>query len=248
MTHEQSALETLAKAECIQLCARITTQLPRELRDIVYSYLVPKSQVIDREYFRSTMDPVTKLHTYDQARWKAKWHPEHWWNESYVGEAFARELLDQHYSTSTFVFGDDAGLIQRFLESDQMQSGYSPFSLVSRIEIQFRAMTFDRSSCVGYMFGIPTKPERLQAALEGADMLKGGASVVVRFATQAKDEKQKEEQIVTACTALVPRMADMRRNGLRVRLVVDETEEIEVDGVGTYASARTAEVENVAGN
>jgi hypothetical protein len=221
--------------------------LPRELRDMVYSHLIPQSQTIDREYFRSTIDPVTKIYTYDLARWKAKWYPQHWWDVSYVGEAFARELLDQYYSTSTFIFGDDAGLIQRFLDSDQMYIGYPPISLVSRIEIQLRALAFDRSSCVGYMFGIPTKPERLRAALDGVEMLKDGASIVVRFVTQAKDEKQKEEQIVTACTGLVPRLAELRRSGFRVRLVVDETEEIDEDGTGTCASARTADVENVTG-
>lgn len=78
-------------------------------------------------------------------------------------------------------------------------------------------------------------------------MLKCGASVVVRFATQAKDEMQKEEQIATACTALVPRLGELGQIGFSVRLVVDETEEIEVDGTGTYMFEKIVEMGNVAG-
>jgi len=247
IAHEQNTLESLAKAECVQLCTRVMTQLPRELRDMVYSHLIPESQTIDREYFRSTLDPTTRMHTYDEARWKESWHPEHWWHKEYAGHNFVRELLDQHYSTSTFVFGDDSGLIKRFLETDQVQVGRLPCELVSRIEVHLNALTFDRSSCIAYLFGTPTKPERLQAALEGTDMLKKGASVLVRFATRAKDEKQKEEHVLTACTSLIPKLAALKGNGYRVGLMVNQTEEIEIDGTGDYSLRQTGEVKDVAG-
>ncbi|KAF2026541.1 hypothetical protein EK21DRAFT_115690 [Setomelanomma holmii] len=229
-SEEHDAFESLAKAECMQICNRVMTQLPREIRDMVYRQLsTSHEERIDREYFRSTMDPVTKLHTYDCDRWKLKYHPQHFWIEEFVGADFFRELVENHYRTSTFIFGDDNGLIERFLHKDHMKMGYSPGELVSKMEIHLNAITFDRTSCIEYMFGCPTKPERLSAAIIGIEKLRPGASVVVNLSTQATDEKQKEEQILTACVAICPSLREARMAGKRVRLMIDNVAEIQLD-------------------
>jgi hypothetical protein len=220
---EREAVERLAKSECNQFCNRVMTRLPREIRDMVYFHLHtrPKER-IDRAYFRSTMDPKTRLYTHELARWKTAHYPDHFWDMAYVGSNFFHELAQSYYRTSTFAFGDESDLIERFLDADQMGMGYAPRELVSRIEIQLSAMTFDRSTCIGYMFGCAAKPERLQAALKGVEKLRAGASICVHFSTQAKDEEQKEEQIKTACTALTPRLRELRSAGYGARLVMNE--------------------------
>jgi hypothetical protein len=195
---------------------------------MIYTHLIPPTQTITRDSFRSTMDPVTRVHSYDPVRWRKKWHPEHYWDTEFVSQPFYEELVQTYYRTTTFVFGDDAGLIARFLATCLFGTDYSPVDLVSRVEIHLSAMTFDRSTCLGYMFGCATKPERLSAALKGAERLKGGASVVVRFSTQAKDEAQKEEQVETACAALGAVLKELRSAGVGVGLVVDGRN-VEVD-------------------
>jgi hypothetical protein len=226
---EQEALERLAKSECNQICSRVMTQLPRELRDMVYHQLSTQPEErITREYFRSTMDPTTRLYIYDTARWKKTYFPEHFWDMAYVGEDFFRELAQSYYRTSTFTFGDESGLIERFLDADQMGLGYAPRELVSKVEIHLSAMTFDRSSCIGYMFGCATKPERLQAALKGLEELKTGAGICVHFSTQAKDMEQKEEQIKTVCTALVPSLSALRSAGYGARLMINEKVDVQL--------------------
>jgi hypothetical protein len=227
---EQNAFETLAKAECNRICSRVMTQLPRELRDTVYRHLGTQSDArINREYFRPTMDTKTRLYTYDTARWKTTHCPEHFWDLAYVGGPFFHELAQSYYRTSTFIFGDENGLIERFLDTDQMELGYSPRELVSRVEVHLSAMTFDRSTCIGYMFGCAAKPERLQAALKGVEGLKAGASVCVHYTTQAKDEEQKEDQVKTVCTALVPSLKILRSAGYGARLVIDEKVDVELN-------------------
>ncbi|KAH7074223.1 hypothetical protein FB567DRAFT_505194 [Paraphoma chrysanthemicola] len=235
-TEEHDAFDTLAKAECLQLCNSIMTYLPREIRDMVLRHLSTSAEEhVEREYFRSTLDPKTRMHTYDTERWKAKHHPEHFWDVEYVGPDFLRELIENHYRTSTFVFDCDGGLIERFLESDQLKAGFQPGVLVSRIEVRINAITFDRTSCRGYMFGCPIKAERLVAALAGIERLKSGASVVVHFSTMANTEKQKEEQILMACTAMCPGLREAKLAGKRVRLIINRKLEVELDAVdGDY--------------
>lgn len=196
------------------------TRLPREMRDIIYRHLLTDrdTQRIDREYFRSTMDPVTKLHTYDSLRWKALHHAEHTWDTAYVGQDFYTELAATYYRLTTFVFTDDAGLIQRFLDTDFLNLGFAPKDFVGSIEIRLSAVTYDRASYMGYMFGKTAKPERLVQALEGVDGLRKGARVRVKFETVLRGEKEKEEE---ALGVLSKKLMDLRVMGYVVELIVD---------------------------
>ncbi|KAF1912032.1 hypothetical protein BDU57DRAFT_551611 [Ampelomyces quisqualis] len=229
-SREQDAFEALAKAECTQLCNRIMTQLPREVRDMIAQHLTTKpNERINRDYFRSTTDPTTKLHTHDPTRWKATHYPAHFWDPAYVGTALYTELAENYYHTSTFTFGDDDGLMARFLSTDLMNTGYVPKELVSAIQVDLNAMTYDRSSCIGYMFGCATKPERLAAALDGVRDVRPGTRVVVRFWTQAKDEVQREEQVLTAWTVVGPVLREAKGRGCVVRMVIDGDVDVDVD-------------------
>ncbi|KAH7381307.1 hypothetical protein DE146DRAFT_760746 [Phaeosphaeria sp. MPI-PUGE-AT-0046c] len=227
---EREAMKSLAQAECAQLCKRIMSRLPRELRDIIFQYLSWRpTESISREYFRSTLDPETKMHTYDTARWRATHYPEHFWDSEYVGNEFYTEMIENYLRSSSFIFGTEDGLIERFLETDQFTIGLAPRELVSKIEIHLNAMTFDRSSCIGYFFGCATTPERLQAALDGMLGLKAGASVCLHFTTQAKDEEHTAEQIRDGCGALIPRLKQAKAAGLVVRMIIDRKVDVNLD-------------------
>lgn len=110
-----------------------------------------------------------------------------------------------------------------------MAIGYPPLELVSRIEVHLSAMTYDRTSCIGYMFGCPTKPERLVAALKGLEEVKAGAKVLVRFATQARDEEQRKSQVGMAWGAVGSVLKGYRGLGVGVRWVVDGVD-VDLDG------------------
>ncbi|CAO2647577.1 Nn.00g084990.m01.CDS01 [Neocucurbitaria sp. VM-36] len=90
----QHCLEQFAKSECLILSHQIMTNLPRELCDMIYQHTSTRSaEDIERERFRTTLDPVTRLYSYDPARWKASHFPEHYWNaEGEVMCYFVRDM------------------------------------------------------------------------------------------------------------------------------------------------------------
>ena len=203
------------------------TKLPRELRDLIYQHLSTRdSELIEREHFRATLDPVTKLYSYDHARWKASHFPEHFWDPQYIGSVFFRELVENYYRTSTFVFNDDPGVMKRFLETDEMGLGVLPRDLVCNVEVHLSAVGRDRGSFGGYMFGVRREPERLQEVLDGVFELKEGTSVCIQFLTGMKTEEEINEPCGDLIRGLISSVQRARLAGYKVKLVVDKEREI----------------------
>lgn len=219
----QDAVEQLAKTECQQLTNNIMTKLPREIRDMIYFHLSTQDrELIEREHFRTTLDPLTRLYSYDFDRWKAQHFPAHYWNTDYVGQPFYRELVENYYRTSTFLFGDDPGVMKRFLNADEMKLGIPPKALVSSIEIGLNAVSHDRGSFRAYMFGIPKSPERMREALDGIFELKPGARIVIRFVTEAKTREERDEHCKGAMAMLFDDAQVEKMKIYKVKFVVDE--------------------------
>ncbi|KAF1925123.1 uncharacterized protein M421DRAFT_70678, partial [Didymella exigua CBS 183.55] len=226
----QLNLEAFARSECRSLTDLFMFKLPRELRDMVYWHLGTKEQRIDSDYFRSTMDPVTKCYCYDQQRWRKAHFPEHFWSADYVDAQFVRELSENYYRTSTFIFGDGQGLIGKFLNTDQLGLGLLPKELVSSLEVRLSAITHDRGSFRAYIFGVPKPPERLQAALDGLMELKSGSNVCIQFATEAKCAEQRRELFVGALPVLFSEIQVTALAGYRSKFILDRKYEFRLEG------------------
>jgi len=219
----REAVEQVARTECQQLTNNIMTKLPREIRDMIYFHLSTRDrELIEREHFRTTLDPLTRLYSYDFDRWKAQHFPAHYWNTDYVGQPFYRELVENYYRTSTFLFGDDPGVMKRFLTTDEMKLGIPPKALVSSVEIGLNAVSHDRGSFRAYMFGIPKSPERMREALDGIFELKPGAKIVIRFVTEAKTKEERDEHCKGAMAMLFDDTQVEKMKMYKVKFVVDE--------------------------
>ncbi|KAI4624518.1 hypothetical protein J4E83_004193 [Alternaria metachromatica] len=219
----RDAVEQVAWTECQQLTNNIMTKLPREIRDMIYFHLSTRDrELIEREHFRTTLDPITRLYSYDFNRWKAQHFPAHYWNTDYVGQPFYRELVENYYRTSTFLFGDDPGVMKRFLITDEMKLGIPPKALVSSVEIGLNAVSHDRGSFRAYMFGIPKSPERMREALDGIFELKPGAKIVIRFVTEAKTKEERDEHCKGAMAMLFDDAQVEKMKMYKVKFVVDE--------------------------
>ncbi|USP79571.1 uncharacterized protein yc1106_06845 [Curvularia clavata] len=218
----QDAIEQLAKAKCLELSNCIVRKLPREVRDMIYQYISTRdSESIEREHFRTTLDPLTRLYSYDFERWKKQHFPEHYWNPEYVSKPLYAELVENYYRTSTFVFSDDAGVMKRFLTTDEMRLGLLPRNLVAKVEIELKAISHDRGSFRAYMFGVPKSPERMREALDGLFELKAGARVLIKFITEAKTEEEREEHCRGAMETLFDPKQREKMAMYKIKFVVD---------------------------
>jgi hypothetical protein len=228
----QSTLTLLAQSECLTLTSLLLQKLPRELRDMIYAHLSTRhAEQIEREYFRTTLDPLTRLYSYDFERWKTQHFPEHFWDLSYVPAPFYRELVENYYRTSTFLFPSDSGVMKRFLGTDELRIGVLPKELVSNVEIRINAVSHDRSSYQNYIFGSPQPPGNIKEALDGVWELKAGARVLVRYVTQTdakgKGEEEEREERDGQCGVVMKKLfgaeqvQKMREGGLKVRFQVD---------------------------
>ena len=155
--------------------------------------------------------------------------PEHFWSTEYVDSGFLRELSENYYRTSTFVFGDGKGLISKFLNTDQLGLGIPPKELVSKIEVHLVAITHDRGSFRAYIFGVPKSPERLQAALEGLMELKSGSNVCIQFSTEAKCANERKGLFFGAVPVLFSRMQVAVLAGYRLKFVLDQEYEFRLE-------------------
>ncbi|KAF2849511.1 hypothetical protein T440DRAFT_508671 [Plenodomus tracheiphilus IPT5] len=219
----QQDLERLARSECLSLTTQIMTKLPRELRDIICQHLSTRTnERIEREHFRATLDPLTKLYSYNHARWKASHFPEHYWNSDYVGPNFFQELIENYYLTSTFIFGDDPDTMTRFLNTNEFNIPSLPKNLVSKVEIHLNAVSYDRGSFRAYMFGVPKSPERLHEQLEPLFELKQGAKICIHFLTDTQEERHREEHFQAGLEALFSGVQRVKLRGYAVRFVVDK--------------------------
>ncbi|KAL6709840.1 hypothetical protein ACN47E_000625 [Coniothyrium glycines] len=219
----QSQLEAFAQAECMQLTTAMMTKLPREIRDMVLRHLSTRhNELIEREYFRTTIDPETRLYSYDHARWKAEHFSEHFWDPAYTGQAFYRELVENYYRTSTFLFNDDPGVMAKFLLTDGFQMNFLPRDLVQNAEMHLNAISYDRGSFRTYLFGVPKSPETLQEALDGIFELRPSANIKICYTTDTREGKNREEHFQAGLRTLLGSVQRARLDGYEVSFVVDK--------------------------
>lgn len=221
----QIDLEQLAAAECLAITTTVMTLLPREIRDMVYRHLSTRSnERIEKEQSRATLDPLTRLYSYNHARWKAAHFPEAYWNAAYVGAPFYQELIENYYRTSTFVFGDEPDVMTRFLHTNEFNlPSLLPCHLVANVAVHLDAVSCDRGSFRAYLFGVPKTAARLQEQVEPLFGLKPGARICIHFRTEAKRGADRKRYCQDGLETLFSSAQRAKLKGYRVRFVVDET-------------------------
>jgi hypothetical protein len=86
-------LETYATESCLELCAKLYSVLPRELRDKVYAYVyIDKSIYVNSDWGkRSYFTPDATDLDWDEID---PWSEAHYWKTEYVGNDILRETAE----------------------------------------------------------------------------------------------------------------------------------------------------------
>jgi hypothetical protein len=114
-----------AQSGCQNLCLGIVDKLPREVRDIIYEYVVtPDTVYVGTQYLTNVGDPCEN----DLGA--------RFWNENYVGTQMTAELAQTWYRVSLFYFWErekNDYIIDRFMAQDRWGISIKPYEHITRV-------------------------------------------------------------------------------------------------------------------
>lgn len=118
-------VEHYAKVTCHDLCAKLRSTLPRELRERVYSHLTGTPWVhVSKSFCNSQFSPDTPASLRHQQDW----------NTPFVSQEVKKEIAETWYSKTVFEF-TDLFLINVFFHEDRLGLGLAPRGLVSNVQV-----------------------------------------------------------------------------------------------------------------
>ena len=132
----------------LELCTELHATLPRELRDMVYDYIlgpVGDEAIIDR-FVEKQSENGSKCREYFDAKSHPKqrlWESQktvsrelYWWRDECMGETVARELVERWYMTRVFVLrARFQKLFTNFLAYDLFEKTIKPREVAQHIQI-----------------------------------------------------------------------------------------------------------------
>lgn len=129
------------------LCSKIYDQLPREIRDLVYDYLLGCFRIrVHGNVFYSECccrEGITPPYFHSQPASKLdRIADSHYWCVDIVGKGMQRELAEIWYRNGVFELGHQTSLLQRFLTEDRWGLGLSPSKLIKFVEVTTQIPSF----------------------------------------------------------------------------------------------------------
>ncbi|KAF2823816.1 hypothetical protein CC86DRAFT_372020 [Ophiobolus disseminans] len=142
-TELNAELDKVGRHRCRDLCALLHATLPRELRDMIYDYLLhPASEVSIKR--RSYKDDSGELQFRDDKShpsrrlWKTREvsakYP--WCRSSYMGKVVAREVVERWYGTRIITIrAKNLDLLPNLLEHDLFYNSIDPKDILHHIRV-----------------------------------------------------------------------------------------------------------------
>jgi hypothetical protein len=117
------------------VCSELYEKLPRELRNMIYSYFDTFADSIQVEHSTQGTNGVPTSPFFDGDCSDHAWNKPWYFDPSCVGFDLAREMVELQYGRSRFCLNDDA-LIPRLLNEDRWQTGTIPRIHIRQIELE----------------------------------------------------------------------------------------------------------------
>ncbi|CAN9314041.1 unnamed protein product [Alternaria alternata] len=133
-----NVLLAFAKHDCLELCNKVYKAFPREVRDIIYGYIIGCGEVdICSENHRAPHKcGYRSLNSENQHRLCSSGvDTDHWWKDDFVGAKMVREIGEHYYRESHFHFKEAFSELAKFRATDQFNLGFLPVHFISKVEI-----------------------------------------------------------------------------------------------------------------
>jgi hypothetical protein len=131
-------LLAFAKHDCLELCNKVYKAFPREVRDMIYGYIIGCGAVdICSENHRAPHKcGYHSSNSENQHRLCSSGvDTDHWWKDDFVGAKMVREIGEHYYRESHFYFKEAFSELAKFRATDQFNLGFLPVHFVSEVEI-----------------------------------------------------------------------------------------------------------------
>jgi hypothetical protein len=247
-TATADAFLAFAQNECLELCTRVYKVFPREIRDTIYSYITGHEEVnvsCDADPwgdFTPVKYTIGQLDVFSSLSARTT---DHWWKPEHVGPETVREIGENFYRSSCFVFHNNLAAVGPFRATDIWGLGFLPVDFVSKVEVSV--------NCSEYKFelldraGINTTPNQpssrasyktkerrgksiyhtqnyLLVQLESLFGFKHGTALTIRISSHDREERstleQQEWMSHHVVPVILPILQRLKEAGCRVRLLL----------------------------
>jgi hypothetical protein len=247
-TGTADAFLAFAQNDCLELCTRVYKVFPREIRDTIYSYITGHEEVdischADRW---ASLTPVKytigKLDVFSSLSGPTT---DHWWKPEHVGAEMVREIGENFYRSSCFVFHKNLADIGPFRATDTWGLGFLPVDFVSKVEVsvdcnEYRFELVDRADIIT----IPIRPSfqassetkkrtgrstnhtqnYLLVQLESLFGFKHGTALTIRISSHDREKRtvleEQEWMSYNVVPVILPILRRLKEAGCRVRLLL----------------------------
>ena len=131
-----------AQVTCRQLCAKLFGVCPRELRDYIYSYLLPDSPVVLQHCDHRDCDSRPCAQGGETLYYFVEPH-SHLFKTTYVIPDFSTELLEKFYRTTTFDLRDHFAKLGAFRSLDRGNLGIKPANYILNVSLFIQCDKYD---------------------------------------------------------------------------------------------------------
>jgi hypothetical protein len=130
-TKTTALLEAYSKMACQQACqVLIASSLPRELRDMVYEWIVGDSNVIVTGAFLKNLRPLASPMVFEDYTF------DPWcWSEDFMGRDFLGEYVERWYAVTQFTINEFC-LVPELLKTPRPTLSIDPSALISKVEVK----------------------------------------------------------------------------------------------------------------
>jgi hypothetical protein len=205
--------EQQSRTECLRVCMAVQKHLPREIRDMIFGYLLLEDGVHARLFhYYNTLDPKA---------------PRHYWNRNFTGDATLRELTESWYRSVRFDFDRSLDFLPHLLAQVDTTLQYKRQELVGKASFKILQCDLDVWPAADAN-GIPSPQSLLLKNMEYLFLLRPGAKITVilesplPWFSEAKNLQERQSQFLARVLDIIfPTLIRLHQAGYSLAVCID---------------------------
>ncbi|KAF1925937.1 uncharacterized protein M421DRAFT_227748 [Didymella exigua CBS 183.55] len=202
-----------SRMECLSVCMAMQKLLPRELRDMVFAYLLFEDGVHARLFhYYDTLDPKA---------------PRHYWNKEFTGDATLRELTESWYSSVRFDFDRSLNFLPHLLAQVDSTLQCKRQELIRRASFKILQCDLDMWLAADAN-GIPSPQSLLLKNMEYLFLLRPGAKVTIilesplPWFSESKNLQERQSHFLARVLDIIfPTLVRLQQAGYSLAVCID---------------------------